>query len=185
MRQQLHKHAMEEFIKNKALFDAIWKTIWKTHEQISGLLGGAQFELDWNTWKLRLDFSDWKYIVLKADMKLGYYTQCVNHTVILDNISVEADWNVVSFGSGAWENGQIQSTTAYGVVAREVYSAGLTMGISNEWKKGNDNTAVASNSRDDWGKQTYTGDGQWKGTPQTPVVNTDPTTTDTWRGNDV
>jgi hypothetical protein len=39
-------------------------------------------------------------------MKFGYFTQCVNHTVILDDFSVETeDGSKVSFASDVWENG--------------------------------------------------------------------------------
>jgi hypothetical protein len=37
-------------------------------------------------------------------MKFGYFTQCVNHTVILNDISAETeDGTSVTFNSGVWE----------------------------------------------------------------------------------
>jgi hypothetical protein len=39
-------------------------------------------------------------------MRFGYFTQCVNHTVILNDFSAETqDGVTVKFDSGSWENG--------------------------------------------------------------------------------
>jgi hypothetical protein len=40
-------------------------------------------------------------------MKFGYFTQCVNHTIILEGLSAETqDGTNVTFNSGVWENGR-------------------------------------------------------------------------------
>lgn len=177
-REKLHEHVMKKFIWNEALFKAVWETIWKTHREIEEALANAKFQLNWNTWELRLDFKDKNYIVLSADMKLGYYTQCVNHTVILDNISVNASGNKIPYVSQSWENGQIQSTSVDNILATTTYSGGIAITASTGGEK--DNTAVASNSADDWGLQIHTGDNLPKDPDVDPDVNNDGGKTDSW-----
>ena len=135
VREQLHKHAMEKFIWNKALFDAIWKTVWKTHAEILSAFENAKFKLEWNTWELRLDFDDKSYIMLKADMKLGYYTQCVNHTVILDNISVSTPDGTTHFNSQAWGSDKVITTTMNLNQATTIYTPGLSFTVSRSGEK--------------------------------------------------
>lgn len=157
-RTTLHKHAMENFIGNEALFSAIWQVIWQNHEQIKQALKKARFTLEWNTWKLRLDFNNNNYIILSADMKLGYYTQCVNHTIILDNILVDVNGNKISYNSDSWRNGIVSSSTVDVITSSVTYSGWIAFNVSNEHKK-EQGANVKTDEVIEWGKQFETSDG--------------------------
>lgn len=102
----IHKRAMEQFAKNDALINPILKVLW---------LEGKTVEIDPTSRKVNmqdpekrevtLDIWD-KKVTLSAWMKFGYFTQCVNHTVILNDITIVGeDGNTVNFNSWVWEDG--------------------------------------------------------------------------------
>ena len=102
----LHERAMKLFADNDALINPILKYFGLDGKDVKV----GEFSVDWEKWKLTLDIW-WKIITLRAWMKFGYFTQCVNHTVILDDISAETqDGASVSFNSGVWENNRIKET---------------------------------------------------------------------------
>jgi hypothetical protein len=124
----LHRRAIENFISQSALFNPIKKAFWIPLDKQVKIKEGAEF----NNGVIKLDIW-WKIVKLKSDMKFGYFTQCVNHTVILDNIQLEDEqWNIVSFSSGTWKDGKyvewnktsIVSTTEVGVSASVVVHNG-------------------------------------------------------------
>ncbi|MBR7037013.1 hypothetical protein IKI14_04005 [bacterium] len=73
--------------------------------------------------------------MLKADMKLGYYTQCVNHTVILDNISVSTPDGTTHFNSQAWGSDKVITTTMNLNQATTIYTPGLSFTVSRSGEK--------------------------------------------------
>lgn len=97
-RNALHERAMNKFATNPVLYTPILRSLnlddW-TKPTVK----------EFKDWKLTLDVW-WKQITISADLNFGYFTQCVNHTVILSNISaVWPDGTSVQFNSGVWERG--------------------------------------------------------------------------------
>lgn len=119
----LHKRAMENFISQPALFNPI--------KEVLSLQGEVNLR-SFKNWEWILDIWD-KKIKIKSDLVFGYFTQCVNHTVILENIKLEDDkWNAIPFTTWAWENGKyvewnkssVVSTTEVGVSASMIVHNG-------------------------------------------------------------
>ena len=89
---------MEQFATNDTLFHNI-----KAAFGVKGTPRVKEFERDSNTWKWKLTLDIWgKIITLSADMKVGYFTQCVNHTVILENIQAESEGFTMKYDSVTW-----------------------------------------------------------------------------------
>jgi hypothetical protein len=66
-------------------------------------------------------------------MKFGYFTQCVNHTVILDDISAEnEDGTSVTFNSGVWNGKTYTEGTNSTIIATAKYGFGLSVTLGNE-----------------------------------------------------
>lgn len=77
--------------------------------------------------KITLDISKenvTKQVVLSSDLEFGYFTQCVNHMIILSNISAESsDGERIQFNSWVWERWSYRewnktvftSTTEFGI----------------------------------------------------------------------
>ena len=98
----LHERTMRLYAENSALINPILKALWLEGKEVK--IEG--FETAGEKWKLKLDIW-WKKVTLSAWMKFGYFTQCVNHTVILEGLSAETqDGTNVTFNSGVWENGR-------------------------------------------------------------------------------
>ena len=97
----LHEHTMRLYAENLALINPVLKALWLEGKSVEI----TWFEQIWEEWKLKLDIW-WKKVTLSAWMKFGYFTQCVNHTIILHDIFAETeDGTTVRFNSGVWENG--------------------------------------------------------------------------------
>jgi len=107
----LRKHLMEDvIIKNKALSQPILSKLWVELKDGDDLSKHASY--DEKTWKIKLDI-DWKNVILSADMKFGYFAQCVNHMLLLDNITAEIPGQgSVTFNSSFIKNGTLMETTA-------------------------------------------------------------------------
>jgi hypothetical protein len=125
---------MRLFANNPVLIDPILKYLW---------LNGQNVEVkDFSTenwkWKLTLDIW-WKIITLKAWMKFWFFTQCVNHTVILDGISAETqDGTSVTFNSGVWENGRYVEGDMSTILSTTEVGASVSVIVHNEqeqWPK--------------------------------------------------
>ena len=108
----LHRNMMEKFAKNDTLFYNIKKALWLQGDAIVNPETFVSGESLWEKWKLVLDI--WgKKVTLSADMSVGYFSQCVNHMVILENIQVESEdglkvkynsvtWGVESLNETSW-----------------------------------------------------------------------------------
>jgi hypothetical protein len=121
----LHKRAMSLFAKNPALINPVLEAAWidvsnLNLEEVAKL---DNMEINWDKCELTLDINGKKY-TLSSWMKFWFFTQCVNHTIILDDISVtNEDGTSVTFNSWVWENGHyvewnkstIVSTTEVGI----------------------------------------------------------------------
>ena len=146
-RSVLQERAMRLFAGNKALLNPILKYLWLDENAVVEVEEDG-FSTDWKTWKLKLDIW-WKIITLSAWMKFGYFTQCVNHTVILDDFSVETeDGSKVSFASDVRENGTYREWSKSSIVA----TASTRLGIAiTTWKEAEQNTEVKTNDATTWG----------------------------------
>ena len=69
-------------------------------------------EYDKEKWQLSLDING-KNVILKADMKIALFAQCVNHMLILDKIYAEIPWEKrkVEFGSSVMWDGNVNEWT--------------------------------------------------------------------------
>lgn len=89
-REDLHKHAIEMFVKNSALFEPIKKNFGITD---NGSISFENSSRDEKNKTMSVNVKIWKEtITLTTGMKVGYFTQCVNHTIILDEITVTHNW---------------------------------------------------------------------------------------------
>ena len=139
-REALHKHAMELYVNNPVLINPIKTALW--------LDSSAKVTVDWdfvsdqnNNWILQLDIW-WKKVTLKAWMKFWYFTQCVNHIVILDNISAESeDGTSVNFNSWVWERWKYTEWSKSSRVSRtEIgFSVAVTTGKQKQQEEPEDN----------------------------------------------
>jgi hypothetical protein len=120
----LQERAMNLFANNEALRAPILKYLWLEGKKVN--IG--EFKMEWEKWKLILDIWEWndiKRITLNAWMKFGYFTQCVNHTVILNDISAETeDWTSVQFNSWVWENGSYIEWNKNSMVSKTEFELG-------------------------------------------------------------
>ena len=128
-RKVLHERAMRNFVSNSALITPILKALWLEWATVTpGNFENGQLTLDISKENSK------KQITLKADMKFGYFTQCVNHTIILDNISAESsDGTSVQFNSGVWENGNYIEWNKTSIVSTTEFELGgsVTAGREN------------------------------------------------------
>lgn len=173
MRKLLHERMMRNFVENSALSAAIRnKAEAKPWEEILNI----RFNHDWDRGTITLDIWDKKNIKLSADMKLGFFTQCVNHTLILDNISINVNWKETPFGSDAFDGTNYRSWQVTQDVWRSTFGVGaaITASKRNTPKQGEQNTEVKT----EWGVHNLgpTGSTTPTGTDET----TDPTNTGTW-----
>ena len=173
----LHERAMRLFAGNEALRSPFLKALWLEWQTVKI----EEFKSEWEKWKLKLDIW-WKKVTLSAWMNFGYFTQCVNHTVILDNISAETeDWTSVSFNSGVWENWRyIEGDKSSVVSTTEVRIGGAI--VSREGEEGN--SKVKTDDATTWGVSPTTTPSGTTENPQPPTpawTGTD----DIWGGNEI
>ncbi len=95
-RNALHKRAMENVANNTVLITPILKYLWLDEWTKPTIK-------EFKDWQLTLDV--WgKQVILNAKLNFGYFTQCVNHTIILSDISATwPDGTSVQFNSGVWQ----------------------------------------------------------------------------------
>lgn len=160
----LHTRAINNFITNNALFNPLKRVLWLDESATVKIAEWAEL----NNWKIKLDIW-WKKVTLSSEMKFWYFTQCVNHTVILDNISLEDEnGNTMNFGSGTWESGKYVEWNKSSIVATTTYNFGIafTARWGNEMKDANTrietwNSTVTDNgsttTTTSWSTWNYTG----------------------------
>ena len=175
-RSVLQERAMRLFAGNKALLNPILKYLWLDENAVVEVKEDG-FSTDWKTWKLKLDIW-WKIITFSAWMKFGYFTQCVNHTVILDDFSVETeDGSKVSFASDVRENGTYREWSKSSIVA----TASTRLGIAiTTWKEAEQNTEVKTNDATTWGPGPKTTPDGTTENPTTPTTAWGGDTTISW-----
>ena len=102
---------------NKALMSPILDSL-GFDENASINLENAKYE----NWQLSLDING-KNVILKADMKIALFAQCVNLMLVLDNISAEIPWEPgkVEFGPYVRWNGAIIESTK-----KDIYTSSKT-----------------------------------------------------------
>lgn len=135
-RKALQEHTMRLFASNEILRNPIFKRLWLDGRQFN--IG--EFKLDGEKWKLTLEFLPKdnldilpKKVTLSAWMKFGYFTQCVNHTVILNDISLELeDWSNVEFGSDVWEDGRVRTWYTSSLVSTRGVKIWVSFGVWEE-----------------------------------------------------
>ena len=104
-KDKLQEHIMKDVIaNNKSLLQPILSALWLEWNSISVV----EWSYDKENWKITLDI-DWKNVILGADMKFGYFAQCVNHMLLIDNISAEIpwEWAYVDFKSSVVRDGRL------------------------------------------------------------------------------
>lgn len=164
-RNKLHQRAMENFAQNPVLIAPILKALWLDDTTKPTVK-------EFKDWQLTLDI--WgKTVTLKAEMKFGYFTQCVNHTVILSNIS--ATWpegTSVQFNSGVWENGSYREWNKTSIVSSTEVSAGVAV-ITGRNKP----DEVKTDDATTWWKIP-----EWPDTPAVPEWPDTPAASTDWSG---
>ena len=108
-REGLHKRAMKMFAENPALINPVLKLLWVETEKLTpaqlkqAVDKGTINITDDNKCQIILDI--WgKNITLSSWMKFWFFTQCVNHTIILSDITAESEGTNVEFSSWVWNN---------------------------------------------------------------------------------
>lgn len=114
-RQGLHKRAMKMFAENPALVKPALNqlridTSKLTEAALKDAVGKGTLGVTTDN-KCQLTLDIWgKNITITSWMKFWFFTQCVNHTIILDEITAESEDGKVAFSSWTWENGTVVET---------------------------------------------------------------------------
>lgn len=87
----LHEHALKVVAKNPALMSPVLEWLWLGDKQVDNI--------SYENQKLILDIS-WKKVILDADLHFGYFAQCVNQMIYIDNIQATVDWEWASVNFG-------------------------------------------------------------------------------------
>ena len=123
---------------------------------------------EFKDWQLTLDV--WgKQVILNAKLNFGYFTQCVNHTIILSDISATwPDGTSVQFNSGVWETWSYREWNKSTITS----TTSITIGVAAVTGKGGDWAATHQEwwtstwSWNGWSEQwwsTWTGQWEWWG----------------------
>jgi hypothetical protein len=116
-------------------------------------------------------------------MKFWFFTQCVNHTIILDDIGWEWDGNIIEYKS--WlGNEHISESTGGKIMASTKTTIGISVALWGEesQEREEENSAVKTGDKTQWGKSPTTGPSGATEKPKTPDGAGDGTD-DIW-GND-
>ncbi len=136
----LHKRAMENLASNKVLIAPILRALWFDEW---GEPDPSSFKFD--NWTLTFNVKkgeEVKTVILKANLNFGYFTQCVNHTLILSNIYAESEWKKVECKSSLWESSWREASQSLNVSKTSV---GISVGYSENF--GSDDSWVKT----EWG----------------------------------
>lgn len=123
-RDALHERAMTLFATKTALIAPILTTLWlPEHAKVT--------PKEYNDWKLTLDIWEWndiKTITLSSKLNFGYFTQCVNHTILLSYISATTDnGTVAEFKSGVREGNRYREWNETSITATTTLSFGVAV----------------------------------------------------------
>ena len=146
----IHKRAMEKFANNKALINPIKKAL-----NFEGEFDIKEFNVDGEKWKLALDIKDkngiTRKVTLSAWMEFGYFTQCVNHTVVLTDISVETDDGAhLDFNSSVWEGTNLREWSVRSINSSLRLGTGISVTLGEE--QGDDEESYTETGKHDKGK---------------------------------
>ena len=134
-KEWLHKRAMSLFAKNPALVNPILKAVWvdTSNLNLENLVNSGNMKVNWDKCELTLDING-KKVTISAWMKFWFFTQCVNHTIILDDISAETDETKATFNSGVWKDGVYQEWNQSIIDSSTEVGASVSV-IVHDWKK--------------------------------------------------
>jgi hypothetical protein len=153
---------MENVANNTVLITPILKYLWLDEWTKPTIK-------EFKDWQLTLDV--WgKQVILNAKLNFGYFTQCVNHTVILSDISATwPDGTSVQLNSRVWENGSLTEWNMSRNTSTISINIGLGMvtGRGGEWVS----TKPWEDVREHTGNQT-----PWNVAPQ----NNNPISNSSW-----
>jgi hypothetical protein len=88
-------------------------------------------------------------------MKVGYFTQCVNHTVILENIQAESDGFTMKYDSVTWGAEKVSEGT-WGI---NIWTCNFNLhlfGVFDKGDKWSQNGVNATNLDVEWGESAFT-----------------------------
>ena len=130
----LQKHAMEVMAKDKSL---MWPILQKLNIPLNwGNTINYNF-ISYEDWELTIDISG-KKVKFKADMSVWYFSQCVNHMILLDNIEVKVEWQWDSVNYWPWVMSwwKVIEWTKWSVVATSKFNFDIAwwLGKHDEWK---------------------------------------------------
>jgi len=96
----LQQHAMEVMAKDKSL---MWPILEKLNISLDwGNTIKYEFvSYDPEAWELTINIQG-KRVKFRADMSVWYFSQCVNHMILLDNIEAEVEWEWDSVHFWPW-----------------------------------------------------------------------------------
>jgi hypothetical protein len=84
-------------------------------------------------------------------MKFWFFTQCVNHTIILDDIGWEWDGNIIEYKSwlgnehiSEWTGGEIMAST------KATFGISVALWGEESQQKEEENSATKTDRADDW-----------------------------------
>ena len=140
----LYERAMKLFATNKVLIAPILKALWLPEDS-------KVTPKDFENWQLSLDIWEWKdirTIKLESNLEFGYFTQCVNHTIILSNIvATDGKGTKLDYKSGV-NNGIInREWNGVGVLTNTSLWGGLFVNLW--WNDGEPNFKPNSNNGND------------------------------------
>ena len=168
--------------KNKSLLQPILTALKLKWNRISVV----ENSYDKENWKITLDI-DWKNVILSADMKFWYFAQCVNHMLLIDNISAEIpwEWAYVDFKSSVVRNWRVDETKSEQLYWRTKFWMDFATWVYREEQPEQpENTEVKTDDATQWGKSPET----WpSGTEEvvTPPKTAWDGTDDIWGGDEV
>ena len=157
----LHKRAMENFANNKVLIAPILKVLWLDWWETDPM----SFSFNW--WTLTFNVKKWeevKEVTLKANLNFGYFTQCVNHTLILSDVRAESEWKKVECKSSLWKSSWREASQSLVVSKTSVgVSIGFGLWEDEEKKPSYEDGSDPSNWRNPTSIPTQTGgkEGWW------------------------
>ena len=166
-RESLHQRAMGLFAKNPALVNPILKRLWvgkvdkkileeAVDKAIKKPDNNNKIEMDADgKCKLTLDING-KIVTINAWMTFWFFTQCVNHTIILNDISWDRNGTTVNYKSSSHGASTVGEGTSQDNTATTVFTVGWAAVVGGD--SGNDNWGWADTELWwDGGKWTWEG----------------------------
>lgn len=130
----LQQHAMEVMARDKSL---IWPILKKLNIDVSEWGNEINYKFvnyDSENGELVIKIGE-KTVKFRADMSVWYFSQCVNHMILLDNIEAEVEWwnERVKFKAPVNWNGRYEEWTVESIMATSAGHLNFTIWL---WKYG-------------------------------------------------